>query len=78
MTLRRHAETIDPFCKHCIKGTRITVELILRKLGAGRTFADVLDAYPALTIDDIRAALAIAIAAGPASYCRKCRGGQAR
>jgi uncharacterized protein (DUF433 family) len=42
--------------KPCIRGTRITVELILRKLGAGRTFADLLDAYPALTIDDIRAA----------------------
>jgi uncharacterized protein (DUF433 family) len=46
--------------KPCIRGTRITVELILRKLGAGRTFADLLDSYPALTIDDIRAALAFA------------------
>jgi uncharacterized protein (DUF433 family) len=46
--------------KPCIRGTRITVELILRKLGAGRTFADLLDAYPQLTIDDIRAALAFA------------------
>jgi len=32
--------------KPCIKGTRITVELILRKLGAGRSFADLLKAYP--------------------------------
>jgi uncharacterized protein (DUF433 family) len=46
--------------KPCIKGTRITVELILRKLGAGRTFADVLDAYPHLTEDDLRAALSFA------------------
>ncbi len=46
--------------KPCIKGTRITVELILRKLGAGRSFADVLDAYPQLTEDDVRAALAFA------------------
>jgi uncharacterized protein (DUF433 family) len=30
--------------KPCIKGTRITVEVILRKLGAGRSFADILDA----------------------------------
>jgi uncharacterized protein (DUF433 family) len=46
--------------KPCIKGTRITVELILRKLGAGRTFADLIEAYPHLTEDDLRAALAFA------------------
>ena len=46
--------------KPCIKGTRITVELILRKLGAGRSLADLLDAYPQLTEEDIRAALAFA------------------
>ena len=46
--------------KPCIRGTRITVELILRKLGAGRSFADVLEAYPQLTDDDLRAALAFA------------------
>jgi uncharacterized protein (DUF433 family) len=46
--------------KPCIKATRITVELILRKLGAGRTFADLLEAYPHLTEDDLRAALAFA------------------
>jgi uncharacterized protein (DUF433 family) len=46
--------------KPCIKGTRITVELILRELGAGHSFADVLDAYPHLTEDDLRAALAFA------------------
>jgi uncharacterized protein (DUF433 family) len=46
--------------KPCIKGTRITVELILRKLGAGRSFADILDAYPHLTEEDLREALAFA------------------
>lgn len=46
--------------KPCIRGTRITVELILRKLGAGRSFADILDAYPHLTEADLRAALAFA------------------
>jgi uncharacterized protein (DUF433 family) len=46
--------------KSCIKGTRITVELILRELGAGHSFADVLDAYAHLTEEDIRAALASA------------------
>jgi uncharacterized protein (DUF433 family) len=46
--------------KPCIKGTRITVELILRELGAGHSFADVLEAYPHLTEEDLRAALAFA------------------
>jgi uncharacterized protein (DUF433 family) len=46
--------------KPCIKGTRITVELILRKLGAGRSFADLLDDYPQLAEEDLRAALAFA------------------
>ena len=46
--------------KPCIKGTRITVESILRKLGAGRSFADILEAYPHLTEDDLTAALAFA------------------
>jgi uncharacterized protein (DUF433 family) len=46
--------------KPCIKGTRITVELILRKLGAGRSLADLLEAYPQLKEDDLRAALAFA------------------
>jgi uncharacterized protein (DUF433 family) len=46
--------------KPCIKGTRITVELILRKLGAGRSIAELLEAYPQLSEDDIRVALAFA------------------
>jgi uncharacterized protein (DUF433 family) len=43
--------------KPCIAGTRVTVELILRKLAAGRSFADVIEAYPNITEHDIRAAL---------------------
>jgi len=43
--------------KPVIRGTRIPVELILRKLGEGATEADLLDAYPRLTPADIRAAL---------------------
>jgi uncharacterized protein (DUF433 family) len=52
--------TADPAVmmgKPCIRGTRITVEPILRKFGAGRSFADVLEAYPQLTDDDLRATL---------------------
>lgn len=46
--------------KPVIRGTRIPVELIVRKLGEGATEADLLDAYPRLTQEDIRAALAYA------------------
>ena len=46
--------------KPCIKGTRITVEFILRKLGAGRSLTDLIEAYPHLSEDDLRAALAFA------------------
>lgn len=46
--------------KPVIKGTRITVELVLLKLGEGATEADLLDAYPRLTRDDIRAAITYA------------------
>ena len=46
--------------KPVIRGTRIPVELILRKLGEGATEADLLDAYPRLTRTDIQAALAYA------------------
>jgi len=46
--------------KPVIRGTRITVELILRKLGEGATEAQLLDAYPRLTRDDIRAAMTYA------------------
>ena len=42
--------------KPVIRGTRIPVELILRKLGEGATEADLLDAYPRLTREDIQAA----------------------
>lgn len=43
--------------KPIIKGTRIAVELILRKLSEGATEADILKSYPGLTKEDIQAAL---------------------
>ena len=46
--------------KPVIKGTRITVELIIRKLSEGATENDLLDGYPRLTKIDIQAALAYA------------------
>lgn len=46
--------------KPVIRGTRITVELILRKLSEGAREADLLDAYPRLTREDIKAAIGYA------------------
>jgi uncharacterized protein (DUF433 family) len=46
--------------KPVIKGTRITVELILEKLSEGETIADILEAHPHITDEAIRAALAFA------------------
>jgi uncharacterized protein (DUF433 family) len=46
--------------KPVVRGTRVTVELILRKLSEGATETDLLDAYPRLTREDIRAAMAYA------------------
>lgn len=46
--------------KPVIRGTRLTVELILRKLGAGMTADEIIADHPRLTIEDIRAAQAFA------------------
>ena len=43
--------------KPVIVGTRITVELILRKLADGVDDDQLIDAYPRLTLADIRAAI---------------------
>ena len=62
--------------KPVIRGTRIPVDLILRKLSEGATEADLIDAYPRLKREDIHAAMRYAadtitreevvfIAAGP-------------
>jgi uncharacterized protein (DUF433 family) len=46
--------------KPVIRGTRIPVELILRKLGAGLSSDAILADHPRSTPDDIRAAQAFA------------------
>ena len=46
--------------KPVVRGTRVTVELLLRKVAEGATEADLLDAYPQLQIEDVRAAVAYA------------------
>ena len=43
--------------KPVIRGTRLTVELILRKLSEGATESELLEAYPKLKREDIQAAI---------------------
>ncbi len=54
---------IDPaimFGKPTIRGTRITVEQILRKLAAGMSPEDIVRDHPHLSVEDIHAAQAYA------------------
>ncbi len=48
------------FGKPIIKGTRITVEHILRKLAGGMTIDEITTDHPHLTPDDVYAAAAFA------------------
>jgi uncharacterized protein (DUF433 family) len=53
--------TINPdvrFGKPCIRGMRISVYDVLGWLASGMTNAEILNDFPELTQDDIRAALA--------------------
>ncbi len=55
--------TVDPEICHgkpTIRNKRYTVDLILDLLSAGMTNKEILDDYPALEEDDIRACLAYA------------------
>jgi uncharacterized protein (DUF433 family) len=54
---------IDPAIHHgdpCIKGTRVPVSVIVGSVADGDTFAEIIDAWPQLTEDDIKAALKFA------------------
>lgn len=46
--------------KPVIRGTRVTVELLLRKISEGASTEDLLDAYPRLSREDVLAAVAYA------------------
>src|SRR5207245_2003235 len=59
----RERISIDPNVCHgkpCIKGTRIWVSLIVDNLAAGSTAEEIIEAYPSLAKEDIKAALAYA------------------
>lgn len=51
-----HRITADPnVCsgQPCIRGLRITVSLVLKHLAAGKTPAQVVDAFPELEVEDV-------------------------
>ena len=53
--------TADPNVCHgqaCIKGTRIPVSVVLDSLAAGMAHGEILQQYPSLTEDAVRAAIA--------------------
>lgn len=47
--------------KPVIKGTRITVELILRKIAGGYSFNEIIEMYPHITKEDILACVSYAV-----------------
>ena len=47
--------------KPVIKGTRITVELILRKIAGGYSFDEIIEMYPHITKEDILACVGYAV-----------------
>ena len=59
--------------KPVIRGTRITVEIVLEKLAAGLSVEEVLKGYPRLRRDDVRAALEYASHAVGAEEIRPLR-----
>jgi len=59
----RERISIDPNICHgkpCIEGTRIWVSLIVDNLASGSSEDEILEAYPSLTREDIKVALAYA------------------
>lgn len=54
--------TVDPqVCggKPCIKGTRIYVKIILDSLAEGLSPEEIIDHYPSLQLEDVRAAVGV-------------------
>lgn len=62
MPLRIEAKPDVMMGKPCIKGTRIPVYLMLQKMAAGESAAQLLHAYPQITSQDLSACLEYAAA----------------
>ena len=63
LTMTHHRIEMNPEVmggKPVVRGTRIPVDLLLRKLGAGMTIDAILADHPRLTRDDVLAAQAFA------------------
>ena len=59
----RERIVVDPAIHHgdpCIKGSRVPVSIIVGSIADGDTFEQLIEAYPQLTGDDIKAALKFA------------------
>ena len=55
--------TVDPEIYHgkpCIRGTRIPVYLILEMLEYGYSFFQIIEEYPTVSVEDIKACIAYA------------------
>lgn len=62
MTINNRIE-INPLImlgKPVIRGTRVTVELILRRIGEGASVEEIIEMYPRLTAEDVHAAATFA------------------
>ena len=67
--------TLNPMImggKPCIRGMRITVGTVVGLVASGASFEEILQLYPYLESEDIRAAVAYA-ACDPRSAKRPCR-----
>ena len=52
--------SVNPLVCHgraCIKGTRIFVSVVLDNLAEGHTHQEIIESYPGLTEEDIRASI---------------------
>lgn len=62
MNWREHI-SVDPAICHgqaCLRGTRIMVSVVLDNLAEGMTAEEIVQSYPTLTRESIRAAIAYA------------------
>ena len=59
---RERIATLPEIChgKPCVRGTRILVSVVLDNLAEGMSAAEIVQEYPPLVLEDVRAAMAYA------------------